>query len=63
MTYTIDLGWWLAPLAVTVLAFGWASFMHRPSPNPSYGDGVVGVFFFGAALIVSLVAWLVWAAL
>ncbi len=60
---TIELGWWLAPLVITLAAFGWATFMSRPSSSPSYGDAVVGMFFFGAASIVSLIAWLVWAVL
>lgn len=59
---TISLGWWIAPLVVTLGAFIWAlgKSAHTESgylPVPS------ATVFLPAATIVSLVAWLVWALL
>lgn len=61
MSFTIELGWWLAPFAVTIAFFIWAGVNTRPTANPSYADGIIGLLFYGAASIASLVAWLVWA--
>ena len=61
MTLTIQAGWWLLPAALTLAAFGFAFATSRPSSSPGYGDGIVGVFVYGAALIASLIAWLIWA--
>lgn len=61
MTLTVDFGWWLAPLALTLAAFLWAFMNCLPSRYPSYADGVVALFAFCLATIISLIAWLVWA--
>lgn len=67
MTFTIGLGWWIAPALVTVLALGWALFMSRDEGShgdyASIGNAFVALVIYGAALIVSLIAWLVWAVL
>jgi len=63
MDVTISFGWWLAPLAVTILAFGYAIWDGPSSARPSYADAVIALIEYGAALIVSLIAWLVWALL
>ncbi len=62
-TFTISAGWWLLPLAVTIAAFGYAAVVTRPSSSPGYGDGIVGAFFYGFALIMSLGAWFIWSVL
>ena len=64
MTLAIPHGWWLAPMAVTVLAFGIAVVKQDREPCDHYGllgRAVVNLMLYGAAAIVSLVAWLVWA--
>lgn len=65
MTITINASWWLFPIAVTIIAFGWAAWVDRD--NQSGGDysfaAIGSAFVYGAALIVSLFAWLIWAVL
>lgn len=67
MSVTLYLGWWLAPLAVTVAAFVAAKFYTRDNPYSggyaNAGAAAIDLIVFGLALIVSLVAWLVWALL
>ena len=67
MNITITADWWLAPLAVTIIAFGWSSVMcARLEPSHSgWFDAtpLVWIFFHGIAAFVTLVAWLIWAVL
>jgi hypothetical protein len=67
MTLTFSLGWWLAPLAFTIIACGTAYWVEPArTPPRGYGDivqGFVSAFLWGAALILSLIAWLIWAVL
>lgn len=63
---TISLGWWIAPAAITLLAFGWACAKEDRSPAYDYGrigQGIGNAVLYGVALIVSLTAWLIWALL
>lgn len=65
MTFQLHLGWWLLPFAVTIAAFVWRYWVHKDD-QPSYGYGRIGaglgeLLTLAAALIVSLVAWLIWA--
>lgn len=63
---TIVFGWWLAPLLVTIAAFIWAARIQDTSPAGDYGrigQGIGNAVVCGVALIVSLVAWLIWAVL
>jgi hypothetical protein len=60
---TITVGIWIVPLAVTIIAFCVASY-STPESSGDYGGigaGLVGVIYLAGALIVSLVAWFVWA--
>lgn len=60
----IPIGWWIAPLAVTVVSFGVATAKQDNSPTGDYGrigQGIGNAMIHGVALIASLVAWLVWA--
>lgn len=64
MEFTLTLGWWLAPFAVTLIAFGWFWIWAANDP-PSSGYGNIGrglgqALFLLAAIVVSLVAWLVY---
>lgn len=67
MTFTIDFGWWLLPLVVTLFAFGAASFMCRDEGShgdyAAIGNAMVALVAYGSALIVSMAAWLLWALL
>ncbi|MBX9911220.1 MAG: hypothetical protein K2Z25_21260 [Beijerinckiaceae bacterium] len=64
---TLTIGTWGFPAAVTLMAFGWLAVSSALQPPPagyaSIGDGIVGMFYAAAALIVSLSAWLLWAVL
>jgi len=55
---SITLGLWVLPLFVTVLVFVVAGIMSR-------GDtyGVLALFVHGAATIVALLSWFIWAVL
>lgn len=71
MTFTIETGYWLIPMAITVIAFTLASWRARrlvpPSAPPaSFGNAglaMVAFLFYGAAAIISLIAWLIFAVL
>lgn len=59
MTINISFGWWLVPLAITLLSILWAVWVLDEEARQ-----MGGIFYSGAiAIIVSLVAWLVWALL
>lgn len=67
MTVSITLGWWLAPLAVTLLSFGlaWGKCVLVPDSGGGYFPmgALMAVFLFPLAAVVSLAAWLAWALL
>lgn len=61
MTFTVELGWWLVPAVITLLAFGTAAFMSRDMGDDRFGVGAVISFGFHLmAAVASLLAWLVW---
>lgn len=67
MTFTISFGWWMAPTLVTLLtflaawAFGPKMQPQRGSMFPDIGGALMELLSYAAALVVSLLAWLVWA--
>ncbi len=66
MTFTIQFGWWLLPLALTIAFFWRAAYLDRDNTagRGDYGfSAFASMFYYGGALIVSLVAWLAWAVL
>ncbi len=59
MTFTIEFGWWLLPLAITLfLVCG--SLVHL---SKSDGWDMMAPLGFFMSIIISLAAWLVWAVL
>ncbi|SCW95538.1 hypothetical protein [Ancylobacter rudongensis] len=61
------IGWWLLPLVITVLAYGWA-LTHILSLRQLLADPlgpflviVVGVFCVSIATIITFAAWALWA--
>lgn len=62
MNITISLGWWLLPLSVTCLAFFFASYWTEPNQR-GLGASLDALVFNALALIISLIAWLIWAVL
>lgn len=62
MGFTITIGTWAIPAFITLTAIYVA---HRIAPNPSHNDfgasGFIAAFQMMAALVVSLIAWLIWA--
>lgn len=64
MSYTITMGWWVVPAIITIISLGTAAFVSRDMGNDQYGAGaVIALVFYLMAVAVSLIAWLVWAAL
>lgn len=65
MSITIGIGWWIAPTVVTIIAFVFAGYMGRDEGShgdyAAIGNAFVGLVIYGAATIVSLIAWLLWA--
>lgn len=56
MSMTINFGWWLVPLAITIASFVLAVWVLD---DESLAMG--GIFITApAAIIVSLIAWVVW---
>jgi len=60
MTIHITFGWWLLPFIITFAAFTAAYLTMRNDPEARMGGPVIWALFNGAAMIVSLIAWLVW---
>ena len=74
MSIEIQLGWWMLPLAITIVAYTiasvWSSHNARSSSsgNDYFGtgalfDGIVWLLCLSSATIISLIAWLIWAVL
>lgn len=62
---SVTIGSWGIPALVTVIAFGWVIIAGIRAPASSgyasIGDGIVMAFYVAAAIVLSLVAWLIWA--
>jgi cytochrome c-type biogenesis protein CcmH/NrfG len=59
---SITIGWWAIPAFVTIAAVYIALREAPTSSGRDYGaSAFIGVVMMMAALIVSLVAWLIWA--
>lgn len=65
MTITIDFGWWLLPLAITIAAYGWHWWVNKDVQyGGDYNFSVIETLMtFCLATSVSLFAWLIWALL
>lgn len=66
MDLTITFGWWLVPFGVTMVALAWGFWADSPDTyilNAHYEREVVWFMIWAPPIIVSLVAWLVWAVL
>lgn len=65
MSFVIHIGWWLIPVAATMLMTGWvviASATDRPTGG-DYNFNLYPLFRVVIALPVCLAVWLVWALL
>lgn len=63
MTVEISFGWWIAPVAVTALAFLWAYLKQDRSTGGDYAEAgriVFNIALYLIATIPALIAWLVW---
>ncbi|MEI9428698.1 hypothetical protein [Mesorhizobium sp. Cs1299R1N3] len=58
--FSITISWWIIPLMITAALFAWV-FSHEFKNRHGYGYDIEGLFRFMAAIVGSLVAWLVWA--
>jgi len=63
MTIEVTAGWWLLPLAVTIVAAIWAMKVDTDEAGAYGGGALHNLMVYMAAAIVTLVAWLVWAVL
>lgn len=61
MSVTIALGWWLVPFMVTVVAVLVALYVEINGRSSGIGGALVSLLLWAAVIIVSLVAWLLWA--
>jgi hypothetical protein len=61
MTLTFTLGWWMVPLAFTALAL--VTSLALGDDRGDLGSGIATMMRLGLAVIVSLIAWLIWAVL
>ncbi|WP_029029811.1 hypothetical protein [Salinarimonas rosea] len=64
MEFTITFGWWLAPTIWTIFCFCLAlakTPRDQPSGSFDFGGLLDAILFYGAALIASLVGWLIYA--
>ena len=65
MTFTITPGWWIAPLIVTIIMFGWASYQssgYKPTGG-MFDFNIAPLVYLAVAIPASLAAWLIWALL
>lgn len=61
---SITVGWWAIPLAITIISFVWAELKTRCQPRGGdydFGRAITALMTGGAATVVSLVAWLIYA--
>lgn len=64
MTFTIEFGWWLLPLGITIMLFAIAVLLSRSNEPDQYGAAaVLSLVIYMAAAIGSLFIWLAWALL
>lgn len=63
MTINIALGWWIAPAAVTALAFLWVYLKQDRKVSGGLGEParlMGNLFLYLIATIPALIAWLIW---
>jgi hypothetical protein len=59
MHFTVSVSiYTLIAILVTVVAFGWASWASANEPGGGFFPNPSGLFYFGGALVVSLLIWL-----
>ena len=58
---SIELGWWCLPLALTIMFFVVANRYEKPTHGNYINIDFEGIYRSAAALIASLVVWLVYA--
>jgi hypothetical protein len=62
MSFALTLGSWIVPLLVTIAAAAWAVWVTKDNEPGAYGAGaILDLFAWAGALILSLIAWLIWA--
>ena len=58
---TLTIGWWAVPAFISIAAL-YIALREFPEQRGDYDfSPIMGVFYLAVALIVSLIAWLIWA--
>lgn len=63
MTINIAFGWWIAPTAITALAFLWACLKQDRKVSGGLAEParlMGNLFLYLIATIPALIAWLIW---
>ncbi len=61
MTFTINIGWWLIPVIITIISVGEVViYTTRRKPGGDYDCGADILLVGAAAIIVSLLTWMVY---
>lgn len=61
---SVTLGLWILPFFVSLAACVWVALGdYQPRGDYDFGTPILGLLKMSAALIASLVAWLIWALL
>lgn len=62
MVFTVQLGWWLIPAAITAASLGWAYWAMSPDRGGDYNfTGLFNAMLWLISLVPALTAWLIWA--
>lgn len=63
MTVSLEIGWWLAPTAMTVVSAAWALWPRAGDRRSGDWDStfwIPAAFRLAGSVIATLLAWLVW---
>jgi hypothetical protein len=58
LSLTITIGWWIVPAIITLAP---VIYMMLPTRYSYYGADFAGAIIWMALVILSLIAWLIWA--
>jgi ABC-type multidrug transport system permease subunit len=59
MTFTVEIGYWIAPALITVF-FLIAATVAAFKTSGEWLSGIAALFFYVVAMLFSVIVWLVW---